>query len=671
MITNKSNSVKLLTKIDNDSSYVKVYTAVNSNIEEGDKVYICSLNSNDFNSDLDNYQYFNKYSGETLVDIYANVSSYYYIEGEIYLQGYNVISIDSINNGITINRPYASLPVGTTNLTTNNFYIGKTYYIYSEIDDASLNGIVLRNTKIGFGGDINWSQGVVLDGLINTIEIKDKYSLTTVTLNSNVNEKNSVISNYSYNNNGYGYSVFSGVTNQISMTKPTIYNGNFYNCDIIGDAGILTSNFPIIYNGYYNNCVVYNNYKINNGYFYDSTILSPDTLWYNGTFDSYSGITTFSASTWYDGTWNRGNTPYNLVWFNGYFNGDVFSIGGEWANGSFNGNLFEGNTWNNGSFNKGTFKSLFWDDGIFNDGIFSSGIPPSTWKKGTFNGGVFLGYWSGGTFNGGDFSGSTWSGGTFNDGNFNKGKWYGGEFNSGKFNGNQSYWYDGNFYEGLFTDSTWYNGNFYNGDIINTTWYNGNFHYGRLYSVTWYTGTFYNGISNNTDYKEVDWYNGIFNSGNFSTTNDECRWFDGSFNGGVFGLRGQFHGGIFYDGKFLGEWYDGTFYIGDYSTAAIPPTNPIGIEYKPFLKETLVRNSNKKLTPNYTINAIKPIDTTIYIAPKLPSTPATTTPTITVTTDTTAQTGGGGTTTTIITTSTPNKRGGGRRNDKNGTVVAQ
>ena len=69
MVTNVSNSVKIFSKLVNDSGYIKIYTSLNSNIVVGDTVYICSYSDVDINADLDNYIYFTKNS---LLNIHQN-----------------------------------------------------------------------------------------------------------------------------------------------------------------------------------------------------------------------------------------------------------------------------------------------------------------------------------------------------------------------------------------------------------------------------------------------------------------------------------------------------------------------------------------------------------------------------------------------------------------------
>jgi hypothetical protein len=600
MISNKSNAVKILPKIENKDSYIKIYTNVNNYYEVGDKVYICSYDVNDVNSDLDNYLYYLKNSGETVQGIY-----YLNIDGEIYLQGYDILEIDS-NNGIVLNRKITSIS-DQNNLTPDNFFISKTYIMNGLINPTtttiSVNGAIFKSVNLSgeTKGDINWVQGIILGGNITNMKITDKYYHSYLTTNTQLDINNNIISNYTFNNNGYGFSIFSGnTTTPIFFFDTNFDNGYFYNCTINGYSNNNPENFENINSGYFSNSNIYKNFKINNGYFYKTSIYSLETIWNNGTFDPVDSSTIFTPIIWNNGIWNSYNTPPNLIWYNGRFNGNTFSNTCIWKNGNFNGDVFEGSVWNTGSFNKGVFNALVWDNGEFNNGTFSSGVTSSLWKNGTFYNGTFTGRWITGNFLDGDFNGTEWSGGTFNGGYFNTGNWHGGDFINGNFNGDN--WFNGYFYGGIFTESKWWYGTFYNGDIINTIWYDGIFKFGRLFSVTWKNGTFYNGISTNTDFVQVDWKNGVFNSGNFGTidTITPIYWKDGSFNNGVFSSGGTFINGVFYDGIFKGTWNNSgnnIFYKGDYSSAVVPPSNPINREYIPYQKEQIVRKLNKQIRP--------------------------------------------------------------------------
>lgn len=588
-----TNSVEILSKVINDSNYIKIFTNVNGNFVVGDYVYISSLNSNDINADLDNFINYFLYSGETIQG-----QSFFYLDGDKYTQGYEVLSVDTTNNGITINREYSTLK-DYAELTPNNFYIGKTYFVYSEIDNSKVNSTILKNSKIGLNGDVEWIQGVLFDGVVSNLNIVDKYDSKHISLNSEFqNENGNVVSKYSYNNNGYGYSLFYGFNNAIVFSNTTINNGFFNNCILNAEIGVSGEDLTKINNGYFKNCEFNNIFIINNGNFVDSRINSIDTIWNYGIFDSSSSFTDFKPQIWYDGIWYKGSTPLNLKWLNGSFYGDSFSDSCEWENGEFNGNEFNGTVWKNGSFNKGVYKSVFWNNGIFNSGTFSS---TSTWKTGVFNGGTFSGTWLDGIFNGGVFNGLNWTTGIFNGGVFSSGTWLDGEFNGGSFENGTSVWRNGSFYNGDFKNSNWDNGDFYNGNLINTTWLDGTFHYGTMYSVIWRNGTVKNCISYNSDFDTVTWVNGIFNGGNFAKVSGQ--WDNGSFNDGVFLVGGTFNSGYFYGGVFEGTWLGGVFYTG--TTSTVPPEKRLNYKYEPFKKDTIIRSLTKKLTPKIAIGVRK------------------------------------------------------------------
>lgn len=590
MTLNKSNSVRLLPVIANDSSYIKLYTDVDNGIEVGDKVYICSYDKGAVNSDLDNYQYYIANSSLT-----ADV---YYIDYEKYLQGYNVLSVDTKNNGITIDRPYSTVKNPTVGL--NNFFISKLYIKNSHIYSASVNGVLLEYAQLTDqeSNQISWVQGVMLGGSVSNLVIGDKYPSDVISTNASVSN-GSVISNYTNNNGGNGYSVFSGITSSISLAGVEVYNGVFCNCTISGEASNNITKYPTIHSGYFQQCDITNNYRILDGYFLNTHIRSIDSIWHYGTYDRTDVTVVFSPLVWNDGIWKSGNIPNNVQWLNGHFYGNTFNDTCDWANGTFKGVLFDGNTWLSGIFNGGTFNSgKIWTTGTFNDGNFLG-----VWQSGVFNNGKFTGTnWLTGIFNNGDFFGTNWETGTFNNGTFNKTSiWKGGIFNGGTFNGIR--WENGKFYNGIFSESQWLNGDFYNGDMINSNWNIGNFYYGRMFSNSCTGGTFHNGISNYTNFYNVQWRNGIFNDGKFGIVGG--AWLDGSFNTGEFGANAYFFGGVFYDGIFRGYWQGGVFYNGNYDGANLEPRFPKNRPFVPYQKEKITRKLNKRLIPNYILGIKK------------------------------------------------------------------
>jgi hypothetical protein len=575
MISNISNAVKVLPKFDNKDSYIKLYTNVNSNFVVGDKIYICSYDENDANFDLDNYLYYTANSGNGNGNIVC----------EQYLQGYLVKEVDSDNNSIVINRLYSTL-FDTSNITNENFFISKTIMLESIITGGEINGVVLKNTNItNTLNNIKWIQGIVLGGIITNLNITDKYTNKTLSLNTVVNNGD-ISSFYTYNNGTYGYSVFLGKTTPINIGLSNIDNGYFYNTILTGFLISTPTNYPIINNGYYEMCEFVNNFKIFNGYYKKTKINSISTLWYYGVFDP-ENISTycFNPIDWYNGVWESSNTPTNMTWHTGTFNGDTFISSCLWIDGIFNGNLFLG-VWMTGVFNKGIFSSNLWSGGVFNNGVFSNGM---NWTTGVFNNGTFYGNWTTGVFNGGIFgSGATWYNGVFNGGKFTMSNWINGNWYNGIFD--NSTWMNGNWYGGSFENSSiWNNGVFNNGTIKNSTWNNGIFYFGEVDQSFWYNGTWYNGIMTNSYFYGGNWLNGVFTGGDF-----ESVWETGSFNSGIFN-GGTWHNGVWYNGSFSsGTWLNGVFYLGSFSGTGSPTI--LNKAFEPYQKQHFIRRLNKSLT---------------------------------------------------------------------------
>jgi hypothetical protein len=581
MISNISNAVKIIPKIDNKDSFIKLYTNVNSNFLVGDRVYILSYNSGDTNADLDNYTYYTSRSG----------TSYGEISCEQYLQGYLVKEIDINTNSIVINRLYSSIP-DISGITSDNFFISKTIIFNSTITGGELNGVVLKNTAIDNSlENVKWIQGIVLGGSINNLVLSDKYESMTLSLNSVVNN-GGVSSYYTYNNDTYGYSVFSGKTS-LTINMPTIYNGYFYNSVLTGYFSSTPVNYPIIYNGYYELCDFDNNFKFNNGYYKMSNINSVTSLWNYGILDPVDiSIYEFHPIIWYDGIWESSNTPISsLTWETGVFNGDTFTSSCEWRNGIFNGVQFLG-TWANGTFNKGFFNTTSWVNGIFNDGIFSS---TSTWQKGTFNNGTFYGIWNDGVFNNGTFgTGATWTTGTFNNGIFSNSLWSNGTWNNGFFD--NSTWVIGNWYNGTMSASDWYDGYFYNGTInLDTLWYNGIFYFGNFNDSTWLNGEWNNGLMSNSNFQSGVWWDGVFTGGNIGVMGgaETVNWYSGNFNNGYFWQNSQWYTGSFHNGSFNGIWNNGIFYNGTFTGSGSPTI--LHKAFEPYQKQKFIRNLGKPL----------------------------------------------------------------------------
>lgn len=585
MISNVSNAVKLLSKIDNKDSYMKLYTNVNSNFVVGDRVYILSYNSGDTNADLDNYLYYVSRSGTNIGDITC----------EQYLQGYLVKEIDVNNNSIVINRMYSTLP-SVSGITSDNFFISKTLMLDSVITGGELNGVVLKTTAINNTlGNVKWVQGIVLGGNINNLVLSDKYTNMTLSLNSFINN-GEISSYYTYNNDTYGYSVFSGKTSSLSITLSTIFNGYFYNSVLNGYVSSTPVNYPIIYNGYYELCDFNNNFIFNNGYYKKSKINSVTSIWNYGTFDPVNIATyVFNPIIWTNGVWMSSDTPPALTWEYGVFNGNTFSASCIWKDGIFNGDNFLG-SWSGGTFNSGLFNTAQWASGIFNNGIFA---PTRVWLGGTFNNGTFYGTWQNGVFNNGTFgTGATWITGTFNNGKFASGStWLMGTFNNGLFEG--STWTSGNWYDGVMSNSQWASGNFYKGEIkSNTQWYTGIFHFGKFDSSKWYTGTWYNGIMTNSNFIEGVWWDGEFTNGEIGLNggSSNINWYNGNFNTGIFREDSIWHNGSFHNGVFDGNWISGIFYQGQFNlinTTNIPTV--LGKPFEPYQKQKFVRNLGKPL----------------------------------------------------------------------------
>jgi hypothetical protein len=580
MISNISNAVKILPKIDNKDSYIKLYTNVNSNFIVGDKVYILSYNSGDTNADLDNYVYYVSRSGTGNSDISC----------EQYLQGYLVKEIDVNNNSIVINRLYSTLPF-ITGITSDNFFISKTLMINSDITGGELNGVVLKNTTItNTLGAVKWIQGIVLGGTINNLILTDKYTDMTLSLNSVVNN-NSVSSYYTYNNNTYGYSVYSGKTS-LTINLSTVYNGYFYNSILNGYASSIPANYPILSNGYYELCDFNNNFNINNGYYKKSNFYSVTTLWNYGILDPVDISTyVFYPIIWTNGIWESSDTPNSLTWVNGTFNGDNFTSTCEWQNGVFNGVRFLG-TWATGSFNKGLFNTTLWSDGVFNNGVFAQ---TSNWQTGIFNNGIFYGSWSNGVFNNGTFgTGATWSNGTFNNGTFSGSTWVNGIWNNGLFD--NSDWSNGNWYNGTMIGSNWTGGTFYNGSIeTDSTWYEGIFHFGKFSNSTWHGGVWYNGLMTNSYFLSGTWMNGVFTGGEIGVTGGYTwvDWYNGDFNNGYFWNDSNWYNGSFHNGVFTGNWYNGVFYKGSFTGNGSP--NILNKAFEPYQKQKFIRKLGKPL----------------------------------------------------------------------------
>jgi uncharacterized protein YjbI with pentapeptide repeats len=566
-----TNAVKILTPIENDENKIVLYTELDGKFEVGDKLFIMVKDQ----SSID----------------YLALDSMFNSGISYTNNGYELL--EKKGNRLKLNIQYENFILSGSSLIENNCFIGKVYIKNATIYKSILNSVLLYNVTFLNSSRLNikWKQGIIFtsNDSISTVDFKKKYTDDTLILKTElITEKNGNIlidSYYTKNNNKVGTTIINLLDDTLTLNECNIYEGLFKNCKFYSVKNIING-------GLIKNSEIYDDYTINDGYIYYSTLKDNKIKWNNGTWEninSYQLNNPFICKKWNNGIWNNGYFPNTATWVNGRFNDGSFN-GITWFNGVFNSkhnnSKFIQSVWENGTFNNGIFELSSWSGGTFNNGIISG----STWYTGNFNDGTFTeSIWNNGNFNDGTFINSKWSDGTFNNGNFNNSSWSGGTFKDGTMI--NSSWENGNFHNGKFQSSIWKYGNFFNGSIFNSDWINGNMYYGKINNINWYYGNFFNGIVNSIIWSGGTWYNGIFNYGVFYSGN----WLNGSFNNGFFGRNtvANWYNGNFYGGDFSGStWENGIFYSGYLRTPQVVNNkNIINKPYVQYNKDTL-QNQN-------------------------------------------------------------------------------
>lgn len=492
------NAVKLLPKIDSYNGYIKLYTELDSHIEEGDTVFITfSGDTTQLNiaTDiiLDNYTYI----------IYDNDFIY-----NQFAQGYKVIYVDKMNNSFVINRFIFTIPNGKK---LYGHYVSRVVCNNIVINKAKIDGTLFKYGVIdssGMTSNIVFQQGVVLDGDVIDCDIIDKYTNNYVSLLLNYTDSTNTFIKYSnLNNNDYGYSYFYNLNS--SLVNCNISSGNYYHCHIENTTG----SEKYIDGGYFYNCLI-DEYHIYDGYFHNTEQLTNECVWHYGKWDSE----TFTLNKWEDGIFLNGTfgaPNQKTIWQNGLFlNGNWKGL--IWANGDFSGGVFLGTgyteysgqkigtQWFNGKFKggvmtNGAFNTIFWKDGdvyggelnnvVFNSGNIYDGVFYNiTAKNVNIYGGDFK------TIKGTTPKFNTFANSTIYNGNFSS-KWCGPKYIISNFHpAILSYTYGYN----EFSDSKINNGTFKYPIFYNfNTIYDGDFENGFFLSPTdIYNGKFYGGYLN-------------------------------------------------------------------------------------------------------------------------------------------------------------------------------
>jgi hypothetical protein len=531
-----SNAVKLLPKVENWNSWIKLYTEVNSNIKTGDKVVISWYNFGFILSGLtlDNYY------------AYSGCTDYPYTQ---HAQNYNVLYADNTANVVVIDKKFSdvSSSSGGTYYDFYDHYISKTSLLNIIYYSGRTDGTIFRQSTISTN---NNEQSIILSSITYNYVIEDKYFYKYVSLNAQLLDRsydslggltpsatkatmNDVVYNYSFNNNTYGYNIIKDCN-----IATSIENGYFINCTISSSYNTTIQYY--INNGYFENCNI-DGYDIYGGYFKNCIIFSGETNghWYYGNWDSTGE--TFFIDTWYDGSWNNGYRSTPLLWKNGTFNnGEITGV--TWENGVFNNGIMYNSNWYNGSFNNGYIYNVVWSGGTFNNGTMTYIGPTwNEWYSGTFNNG----YAQRTNFynviaNNGEFVSNTFKDSTLgytnivlNNGHFINVIISGASMYNGLMN--DSVWNNGKLYGGIITNSDWYFGEVFNGTISNSSWYDGIFNNGNFDNSNWYSGTFNNGVANDSYFVNCTWNNGTFNRGSFGVSGSSfANWYNGSFNYGIF-----------------------------------------------------------------------------------------------------------------------------------------
>lgn len=474
------NSVKLLPKINSYNGYIQLYTEIDSHIEEGDTIFITySGETSNLNND------------DIILDNYINIlysSDFIY---DSFTQGYTVLYVNKNINTFVINRLLQTIPPGKK---LYGHFVSKIVCNNITLPKGTIDSTLFKDGDINLGevtDNIDWLQGIMLNGNIYSTDIKDKYDVGYLSLLLDYDDSTDTYTKYSNIDNNYkGYSYFFDLSSSI---KNCIFNsGLFYNCAISSE----NVSGGTINNGYFENCLNVINYNIYGGYFKDTT-LNVNCQWYNGYWDG--GI--FILPIWRNG-----------VFLNGYF-GDVGNRT-SWENGNFYNGNWRGLTWNNGIFygglfegtgsteNSGELVNAKWLDGSFNGGImYRNTYNTISWDKGTVNGGKLINVvFNTGTINNGEFYNSSIKNCTINEGTF-----YGGNFSNYITSGiSYNYIVNCNIYNGNFIGDIADNNyvaecNIYDGYFENCAFYNKNTFYDGTYLLSGFycESTFNNGTYDN------------------------------------------------------------------------------------------------------------------------------------------------------------------------------
>lgn len=483
------NAVKLLNKIDNYNGYIKLYSEIDSHIELNDIVYITFYGNND---DID-------FDNDVILD--NNILAEYsdeFIYNE-YICGYKVIYVNKYDNSFVINKKYNTIP---KNKNLYNHFVSKITINNCEIANSKINSTLIKNSNIKSENNkiTELIQAVILKSELNNIVLIDKYNSSYLSLKIKYNEDTNTISKqYTVNNDNNGYTYVFDSENSIIDTD--ISNGNFYRCTFKN----LSSDTKKINNGYFEECS-FIKYEINNGYFVNTTNLSDDCVWNNGSWDG--GLFNLAV-------WNNGN------FINGIFGTDE-----------------KKNKWFNGNFYNGTFKGIIWNNGIFYNGNFigTAYVSSNTGQK-------VVTQWNNGTFKGGSMKPQY----------FNHLIWLNGEILNGEFE------------HITFNGGKIHNGIFYNCSFKNVDVFNGVFRTMKktIKSFNIFTNcNIYNGIFNGDWFGvKYDILNGIiYNKGN----NEICDSiiYDGKFNYTIFYNNNNIKNGEFNSCFFRSpiNIYGGKFY---------------------------------------------------------------------------------------------------------------
>ncbi|MCK9446043.1 hypothetical protein M0Q50_04035 [bacterium] len=382
------NSVKILPKIDVFDKYIKLYTEIDSHVEIGDKVFITlSKNVDDISS-----------NSITLDNRIIAMNDIDFLYSTI-LQGYEVLTIDKKRNSFVINKLLTDIiPDGNIDgKVLEEHFVSKVTCEKVDMYNAIVDSTFIKNGNINNDGKgtVVFIQCVGFGLNLNKVNIKRKYTIDYITLNSYLDSDNKIINYFSLDNNNYGYSNFRNT----NLYGCNIDNGYFYNC-ILEPYNIGNIYTYDINGGYFEKCLI-EKANINNGYYKDVINLI-DCVWNNGSFDCGTSESDykFNLDNWYNGLFINGifgscdgfaNMP---VWHDGTFMNGIWDSY-LWKNGSFDGGIFG----TNGNYNFDNVTTI--DEFEYNFGITKRDVEGNiindiseyeytNWQNGVFNGGLMI-----------------------------------------------------------------------------------------------------------------------------------------------------------------------------------------------------------------------------------------------------------------------------------------